>query len=81
MHIVDKRKEYTIPLKNIANGMVFEDMSSTLFMKIDLDDLCYPPHSDYSTTDAAVNLEEFEVVFFDNTTEVCPVRNAELTLS
>ena len=81
MIVMDKRKKCTVPLKDVADGMVFEDMSGTLFMKIYLDASCYPSGSNYGTTDVAVDLDEFGVCFFDNTTEVCVVNYAELVLS
>ena len=81
MYIIDKRKKNTVLLRDIAVGSVFEDMAGVLFMKIDLDGSCYPSGLNYGTTDAAIDLDDFEVNFFDNTAEVCPVRNVELILS
>ena len=81
MVIKDKRKKDTVLLRDVAIGAVFEDMSGVLFMKIDLDGSCYPSGLYYGTTDAAIDLDDFEVCFFDNTAEVCPVHNAELVLS
>ena len=81
MIVVDKRKRNTVLLRDIALGVVFEDMEGNLFMKIDLDGSCYPSGLHYGTTDAAVDLDEFDVCFFDNTAEVCPIHNVELTLS
>ena len=81
MVVKDKRKKYTVPVQDIAVGAVFEDAGNLLFMKIDLDGSCYPPNLDYDTTDAAIDLEDFEVCFFNITTEVYPIHNAELILS
>ena len=81
MHIIDKRKKNTVFLRDIAIGSVFEDLEGVLFIKIDLDGSCYPSGLNYGTTDAAIDLDDFEVCFFDNTAEVCPVCRAELTIS
>lgn len=81
MIIKDNRKKYTVPVQDVADGMVFEDMSGNFFMKIYLDGSCYPQNLDYDTTDVAVDLEEFGVCFFHHGTEVSLIHNAELVLS
>jgi hypothetical protein len=81
MIVVDKRKKHTVPVEDVCFGMVFEDLEGTLFMRIDLDGSCFPSHLDYNKTVVAVNLDDFDVCFFDNTTEVCLVHKAELVLS
>ena len=81
MIIKDNRKKYTVSVQDVTDGMVFEDMSGNLFMKIYLDASCYPQNLNYGTTDVAVDLEEFGVCFFPHGTEVCLIYNAELVLS
>jgi hypothetical protein len=81
MIVVDKRKKNTVLVQGVELGMVFEDLEGNLFMKIALDSSCYPSGFYYDTSDAAVDLEDFEVYFFHHGTEVCPVNRAELVLS